>query len=837
MTVHQTPPTNEQKISSTTFRREFGAISDGATPFAWQEELFGLFVANQIPAGIDLPTGSGKTSVMSIWLLALAAQAKAEGMPRLPRRIVWVVDRRVVVDQATEEAEQIVQRLDSELDLAEVRAALAKLSVALPDESPLAVSTLRGELQDNRAWSRHPSRPAIIIGTVDMVGSRLLFSGYGDSFRRRPSHAGLLGQDTLIVNDEAHLTPAFASLIRAVSTLTGGKRPLRTILLSATHRESGINTFPATLDPNLMNEDSIFAKRYRAEKHLHVMPPVEKPRDEIRRLASQPDRRTIIFVRSPEEVRNIATAIQKEHKGTSVVLITGMQRGYERDQILKRPEVQPFLSKVAPASDASPCWIVATSAGEVGIDLSADRLITDLDTADHLLQRFGRMNRFGETAGVAYVFYSDVQLKGEKNENLKATVDYLHSLEGSVSPESLRNRPPPPQANSKTPNLAPVLPWLIDVRSMTLIKAKDWLSRPAVDPWLRGDEEASPPETYVAWREDVEDLIDPEDIENVLDCFPVLAQERLKQYSETLCKELEKSSFTASRAILVTASGEALTGTLSELLKSHRSRFSFATLLLPPNVGHLDDNGMVDWSKPPAEHTRYNVSATKTRKRVGVDEERPILRFRYKVSLPSSDEEDEPKAKWIYFSGKLKATRLPSSQFLDEHLKLVASAAAELARCLGFEERLVRVFEWAGQCHDLGKNRSVWQRAAGNFSQRQALAKSAQFNGRALGGYRHELGSLLDAEAGIPSDFTEEERDLALHLIAAHHGFARPHFPDVAYDKTAVKRSAIVAIEGARRFSRLQHAHGAWGLAYLETILRSADAMVSAASEETPPDA
>ena len=51
---------------------------------------------------------------------------------------------------------------------------------------PLAISTLRGEFADNGAWRRDPSRPAIIVGTVDMIGSRLLFSGYGCGFRSRP---------------------------------------------------------------------------------------------------------------------------------------------------------------------------------------------------------------------------------------------------------------------------------------------------------------------------------------------------------------------------------------------------------------------------------------------------------------------------------------------------------------------------------------------------------------------------------------------------------------------------------------------------------------------------
>ncbi|MBI3207803.1 MAG: type I-U CRISPR-associated helicase/endonuclease Cas3 [Candidatus Solibacter usitatus] len=723
-----------------------------------------------------------------------------------------------------------------------MRAALAKLCCAPSAEPPLAVSTLRGEFQDNREWSRNPSRPAIIIGTVDMIGSRLLFSGYGDSFRRRPSHAGLLGQDTLIVNDEAHLTPAFAALIRDIETRTSSERPLRTILLSATQRESSGDTFPKTLDSDLVSEESVFAKRYRAVKRLHVKA-VEKPREEIRSLALQPGKRTIVFVRSPGEARSIATAIEKEYKDTEVILITGMQRGFERDQILKQPQIQPFLCKAAPAPDASPCWIVATSAGEVGIDLSADRLITDIDTADHLLQRFGRLNRFGETEGDAYVFYNaqlDVELEDDKNANLRATVKYLHSLEGNISPENLRRNRPRPEANTRGPNLAPILPWLIDVWSMTSIKAKDWPSRPAVEPWLRGDEEASPPETYVAWREDVLDLTDPEDIEEVLDCFPVVAQERLKQYSRELCNDLEKSPFTGNKAILIAANGEIFVDTLAELLKRHRSRFNFATLLLEPNTGHLDANGMVDWAKPPTEQARYDVSETPARKRIElqVDEERPEtgLRFRYEVFRATDDEGDAGR-KWVYFSGEVRKKPQAAAQFLDAHLGQVASMASDLAGHLGFDERLVRIFEWAGKHHDLGKDRRTWQRAARNFQAGPALAKSAWLDGRALGGYRHELGSLLDAENLVPAEFTQQERDLALHLVAAHHGFARPHFPDFAYDKTAVRRSAKIALESARRFSRLQRHYGAWGLAYLETIFRAADAIVSAASEGTASNA
>jgi CRISPR-associated endonuclease/helicase Cas3 len=845
-------PVSARGALAKAFRRDFANLTGIPAPFAWQEELFARLVDSDIPQRIDLPTGAGKTSVMAIWLLALAAQAK-QGAPDLPRRLVWVVDRRVVVDQATEEADRLANQLGAPA-LTDVATALAKLCYGLaPDDNPLAVSTLRGEREDNREWSANPTRPAVIVGTVDMIGSRLLFSGYGDSRRRRALHAGLLGQDALIVNDEAHLTPAFAALLAHLGGRTGGECPMRHVLLSATQRESGAGTFPVGLDADLCDPRSEFARRYRAVKRLHILPPAAKPRDEIGNLALKPDRRTLVFTRSPEDARSLAAAIEKENKGARVRLITGVQRGYERDKLLGDEIVRRFLSKDPPAADAPPCWIVATSAGEVGINLSSDRLITDLDTADHLLQRFGRLNRFGETKGEAHVIYSAKQLAGEQNQagRLKATLGYLHSLRRDVSPAKLRQQPPPPEAMSREPNRAPLLPWLIDAWSLTCIDAGDWPGRPAVASWLHGEEEAAPPETHVAWRDDVADLagnsISPTDLEDVFDCFPVLAHERLKQYTRKLCDDLREPGYKNSPAILISADGEIHASSLGQLLDD-TERFRYATLLLPPGVGYLDDNGMVDWSKPtgnltPEQLARYDVADNvpdpqrkRRHIRVAPGEREPDtgLRCRCRIEIPAATGEDatEESATWLYFSGPQRGQAKQAPQLLADHQQRVTAIAAELAQRLGFDERLVHVFAWAAEWHDTGKDRPVWQRAAGNHNGGPPLAKCGSLKARMLDGYRHELGSLLDARDRLPADFTPQERDLALHLIAAHHGWARPHFPKRAFDKIAFRRSGEAALETARRFGRLQRRYGAWGLAHLEAVFRSADAIASADAPE-----
>src|SRR4051794_7925578 len=68
----------------------------GNPPFPWQRALFEQLVAGEFPAACNLPTGLGKTAIIPIWLLALA-----ESPGVVPRRLVYVVNRRTVVDQAT----------------------------------------------------------------------------------------------------------------------------------------------------------------------------------------------------------------------------------------------------------------------------------------------------------------------------------------------------------------------------------------------------------------------------------------------------------------------------------------------------------------------------------------------------------------------------------------------------------------------------------------------------------------------------------------------------------------------------------------------------------------
>ena len=124
----------------------------GHSPFAWRTRLFEDHLRNgRFPYALDLPAGLGKTSVMAIWYLARRAGA------RVPRRLVYAVDRRAAVDRAKTAAGRIKERSRG---------------------GALRISRLRGQYADNREWLEDPAAPAIVVGTVDMIGSRPYQPGY-----------------------------------------------------------------------------------------------------------------------------------------------------------------------------------------------------------------------------------------------------------------------------------------------------------------------------------------------------------------------------------------------------------------------------------------------------------------------------------------------------------------------------------------------------------------------------------------------------------------------------------------------------------------------------------
>ncbi|HUA67145.1 MAG TPA: type I-U CRISPR-associated helicase/endonuclease Cas3 [Candidatus Saccharimonadales bacterium] len=856
------------------FRSLFCALT-GNKPFPWQKALYDEFVKGEIPPIADLPTGLGKTSVVAIWLIALIAHPE-----KMPRRLVYVVNRRTVVDQTTAEVGRIRKRLE---EFPDWRGELAKLC-AIPAESPLAISTLRGQFADNREWCADPARPAVIVGTVDMIGSGLLFSRYSCGFKTRPHHAALLGQDALLIHDEAHLEPAFQKLLAdivAEQRRCKDSRPLRVLELSATIRET---TSPFCLTADDENDERIKQRLFaRKRLILHSIADEKQLSEKLADLAAarrDSGRAVLVFARSVDVVQRVAEALERQ-KLTTVVL-TGTMRGKERDELAEHnPKFLRFLqpsslSENSPRQTEGTVYLIATSAGEVGVNISADDLICDLSTYESIAQRFGRVNRFGNTSDTAIeLIYPESFKKDDPLDAARArTLELLQHLKGDASPDALRRLDPAARsaAFSPPPEVRPVTDILFDAWAFTSVR--DALpGRPPVAPYLHGEPpEWELPETYVAWREEVRIIKDEllayyksEDLSDLLDDYPLKPHELLRDRSyrvrEQLAKIWERVAETNPEAMVwIIGIDESIDPKRLSVFadKESESLLFGRTILLPPSVGGLSDKGTLDGKMGHMEGLSYDVASEDgTRHRVfSSDQKIPdelVRDFRLgrvidRWRASEDDDENQDPAEdryWLWLEKRSAPTdkggiRAPDKAvLLEEHATAVQGHTTEIVRKLALLESLSNFVILAAKFHDLGKRRKVWQLSIGNPKPDVWYAKSGK--DPATGkpwkpcdicrDYRHELGSLRDAE--LEDEFQRlgpDERDLVLHLIAAHHGRARPHFPIwEAFDpEPGISDIEAIATEVPRRFARLQQRFGRWGLAYLESLLRAADYAASA---------
>lgn len=932
------------------FPERFRSLTDYA-PMRWQCRLFERFVENELPEACDIPTGLGKTSVMIIWLLALVQQAKG-GCVQLPRRLIYVVNRRTVVDQATSIVERIRRRLlaPEEGDwnkyaatLKDIASALRRLC-ALDDREPLGISTLRGELADNEEWKTDPARPAIVVGTIDMIGSKLLFSGYGDGRYWRSHHPGLIGQDALIVHDEAHLTPAFSEVLRGVvreQERSAEPRRVEVIELSATQRSDRGDIFRLEPDDESDGETGpIVRERLDAEKRLRlhrcadlVDGIVEKAKSHFECSA-----RVLIYLRSPDDAQRVTRRLAKSLNGSHkrVALLTGTIRGYERDRLVAEdPVFRAFLDRASPVQES--VFLVSTSAGEIGVDIDADHMICDVAALDSMIQRLGRVNRRGGPGRAARVDVvwregdvesSDDRLdKAVRNtlELLRRWIDAHHEAEGLlVSPRRIRElieQDSPEsreEAFSPKPTILPLMDILLDNWSMTSID--DLPGQPEVAAYLHGLT-TDPPETFVVWRKEIRVLAklaqrevrkaQREFEETLSDWFGacrIQARERLRDVTSRVRKKLQgllESHSGDFPVVLLDGQGRARWSTLSAIAEKPKDGTSdvlaYRTVVLPVEADGLDRYGMFtgklesEEDAPPSSELDVaefdgqrarkilcqdgkdfwlqDIEGMRDQDGTGDSEgEEPggdvsdkrqfdspedaanayardqgfvVARL---IALNKSDDEEEREGKARYLLLMLPAKtsliddpeRARFAQTLDDHANRIVQHADQIVRALNLTDELHRALVFAARWHDRGKDRPVWQRFAGNDNLAHPLAKSTRYlDPRVLGGYRHEFGSLLEAVADN-NVHNDAERDLILHLIAAHHGWGRPHFERRAFDHQgqvdpstgnrwppSTAHNETVAIQALQRFGRLQQRFGRWGLAWLESLLRCADIAAS----------
>jgi len=389
----------------------FTNVTGHAHPWHWQTALAeGADCTDRL---IAIPTGLGKTEgVLAAWMWNRVVRGGVDW----PRRLVWCLPMRVLVEQTANTARRVVERMGS---------------------NEVDVHVLMGgtESDARRDWLLHPERAAVLVGTQDMLLSRALNRGYASARARWPMEYGLLNHDSLWIMDEVQLMDvglATSVQLQAFRREEAGRalRGCCTWWMSATLQADWFVTVDSgswmpQLEQGMLRvpADQRSGSLWRSAKPLQVRQ-IAATADtgsaelagtvwEAHQAAGVVDtgRVTLAIVNRVDTATELHAALAKllETVDTQpdLRLVHSRFRGLERRGWADPQSEDAFLLRKACEEPQTDRIIVATQVVEAGVDISATALVTELAPWPSLVQRFGRAARYG---GVAEVTVVDRQL-------------------------------------------------------------------------------------------------------------------------------------------------------------------------------------------------------------------------------------------------------------------------------------------------------------------------------------------------------------------------------------------------------------------------------------------
>lgn len=393
-------------------------------PYPYQAEFAN---GEGLPALLKIPTGAGKTEAAILgWLYRYFHHPEPHTRSATPRRLVYCLPMRTLVEQTAKRVKDWLERLSKENDVK-------------------VVILMGGEPREQ--WYLHPEKPQVIIGTQDMLLSRALNRGYGSTPFMWPIEYGLLNNDCLWVMDEVQI---MANGLPTSTQLAGLRHKLTTcgpahsLWMSATVKPGWLDTVDhgapsesqvLELGPDDMGNVRL-KKRHNARKVVTEIS-IDRGKGYARNMAEfiaekhQRGTMTLAIVNTVKRSQEIFKALNNR-KWVSLeaetVLIHARFRGQDRE------EKRDILSQ-EPDESGPGRVVVATQAIEAGVDISARTLITELAPWPSLVQRFGRCNRKGEDKQ-GDIFWVDT---GERSrdtvpydtEDLEQARTRMKSLEGN----------------------------------------------------------------------------------------------------------------------------------------------------------------------------------------------------------------------------------------------------------------------------------------------------------------------------------------------------------------------------------------------------------------------
>lgn len=815
---------------SANYSEFFTAATDKSAPYDYQSRLAHLPCESRL---ISVPTGLGKTAAVVLsWLWnrqtskSQISDLKCQTAP-WPRRLVYCLPMRTLVEQTAGEAQNWIDRLHEKQ--------------LITGKKPRVVILMGGEELDGEAkdWDLYPEEDAILIGTQDMLLSRALNRGYGMSRYRWPMHFGLLNNDCLWVLDETQLMGVgveTSAQLDGFRQLWLGTTSSPTWWMSATLEDARL----ATVDhpapdggwPRLQLEEADKTKvqhRLEAIKTLHQTPLTLSKATKDKYAASLAQtvleehvtgELTLVIVNRVDRAQALFIALQKEGRKDGLALVHSRFRGPER-KVHQDLLIHGTGDRI----------VIATQAVEAGVDVSARILFTELAPWSSLVQRFGRCNRDGgfNATGGAEIYWIDLDFEKDSDaapytvaEFTDARAELVKLTGSSVSPHALSG-------------IAVVPPAVI----RPVIRKKDLVDLFDTTPDIAGHDldisryirEGEDTDVQVFWR----DLSSTADTPT--DDSPNPARDELCRVAvyrfQAFLDKLKKTD--DSRDVW-------LWDGLNEKWQPATRARAGAVYLLDHRLGGYST--VLGW-------TGNLAKATKT---ADWTPPLPIV----STLIPDANSRD-------------LLTRSGEPLTLEIHTADVEKVLGSILKLLSLPEDQAVSLLTAAHWHDVGKAledfQAMLRQAAGENAPSGILAKSGKRGGQMPAHRRHFRHELASALAWLAHHDDQPQTDLIAYIIAAHHGkvrlsirslpeetgdtknpdrlFARgildgeslPEIPGYTsaptplhLDLMRMGRDANGRASWLARMITLRDTHGPFALALLETLLRAADMRASANS-------
>ncbi|MCY3843808.1 MAG: CRISPR-associated endonuclease Cas3'' [Acidobacteria bacterium] len=773
------------------------ALGDDARPDPWQLAL----ATEAWPTVLVAPTGSGKTAAVTLgW-----AAHRLRSPEATPRRLVWCLPMRTLVEQTAQAVATWFGRLASNADV----------SGRLPQAEDVHV--LIGGVEAER-WLDWPERPTVLVGTQDMLLSRALMRGYASSRALWPMEFALLHEDAQWVFDEVQLmgagraTSAQLEAFRRAETDRARQddrtvgTPSRSLWISATLDPRWLATvdYPAPpngtvvrVDPNAA-PDGRLAQLARARKRLTRLPaaPVSTKKtdvaDYVGRLADaivnahQDGRLTLAIVNRVDRAQTLRDQIQKRlsrRMPAAPTLALVHSRFCAADRARE-------MEKARGTAEANPHGriVVATQAVEAGVDISAAVLFTELAPWSSLVQRFGRANRYAELPDAEFPDGADVRW-----------IDLLPTAaEGAAADKDAEELARPYEAAelraarerlAALTDVAPVhLPAPDDVEPpRRVIRRKDLDDLFDTDPDLTGfDVDISPyvrdaddTDIRVFWRQPLEAVSDP----------PRPGRDELCAVSigsaGTWIKSMEKLP-NKGRNLLFQRDpqwrrrdGQAGAAPAGWMPLEGRPWPGLVLLAYPAAGGYREDSGFTGNPKDVPEPIPDPAASPDAGAAADGSAAPALQKARVEAieHQPRKQGDGSPApAQEAEGHDEDPLSGIDRVVPLADHLRHVAAEAESLCVALGEDPAARAAVVRAAHWHDLGKAHEVFQdtmrRGLGGRAVEPGVLL-AKTSGRPRHGrsyFRHELASAL---AFLAHEGWSRDANLVAYLIAAHHGKVR----------------------------------------------------------------